>query len=302
MSMKVVEKIAVTAAALSADPRQAAAAARKIGIRGVLFDAVSPAFSVPDLSQTGRREFRQMLSANECELVGLRVDLGPKGLSSKSDVDQQLRRIEKAMEAAQGLNTPQLCIDLGPLPTPSRSQSITPKVSPELAGLIIIPTPSDVAPPEPDESQTPADVAYITHLDPIMIELGQRADRMGVMIAFRSELSSVAALERAILAARCPWFGVDIDPVALLRDSMDYDDFFSRVGPVAQHVRARDANAGSGHRTQPTVVGFGGVNWPHLLANLESTGFRGWITLDPVELQNRMAGAVEGAQYLRGLK
>ncbi len=300
--MKVAEKIAVTAASLSADPRQAAAAARKIGIRGVLFDAVSPAFSVPELSQTGRREFRHMLSASECELVGLRVDLGPKGLSPKSDVDQQLRQIDRAMEAAKGLSAPQLCVDLGPLPTPSKSQSIKPKVSPELAGLIIIPSPSDVALPEMDESQTPADVAFIAHLDPILIELGQRADRTGVMIAFRSELSSLAAVERTVLAARCPWFGIDLDPVALLRDSADYDDFFSRVGPIVQHVRSRDANAGSGHRTQPTVVGFGGVNWPHLLANLEASGFRGWITLDPVELQNRVAGAIEGAEYLRGLK
>jgi len=171
-----------------------------------------------------------------------------------------------------------------------------------MAGLIIIPTPGDVAPSEPDEAQSPADLAFIAHLDPVMAELGQRADRIGVMIAFRSELSSVVAVERTVLAARCPWFGIDIDPVALLRDSLDYDDFFSRVGPIVQHVRARDANAGSGHRTQPTVVGHGGVKWPHLLANLDASGFAGWITLDPVELQNRTAGAVEGAKYLRGMK
>jgi len=243
-----------------------------------------------------------MLSANECELVGLRVDLGAKGLSQKADVDQQLRRLERAMDAAKGLGTPQLCVDLGPLPTPSKHQIVKPKISPDLAGLILIPTPADVTPEVPDETQSPADVAFITHLDPIMAELGQWADRIGVMIAFRSELSSVAAVERTVTAARCPWFGIDIDPVALLRDSIDYDEFFSRVGPIAQHVRARDANAGSGHRTQPTVLGHGGVNWPHLLANLDASGFAGWITLDPVELQNRTAGAIEGAKYLRELK
>ena len=52
------KQVAVIAAALSTDARQAAALARSNGFAGLVFDAYSPALSIPDLSQTGRREFR----------------------------------------------------------------------------------------------------------------------------------------------------------------------------------------------------------------------------------------------------
>ena len=68
-------RIAVLANALSTDARQAATNARSMGFGGLLFEAYSPTFSLPDLSQTGRREFRQVLAAQEVQLVGLGADL-----------------------------------------------------------------------------------------------------------------------------------------------------------------------------------------------------------------------------------
>jgi sugar phosphate isomerase/epimerase len=297
-------RIGVVAAALSTDARQAPRLARQLGIDGLLFDAYAPALSLPELSQTGRREFRQVLASESRQLVGLRADVGPKGLAPGVDVDRILSLLTKAMEAAAGLQAPLLCTDLGPLPTPPAEPKPVKKVTQDMAGLILLPNPVEESSPAPAAPTTmsPADLALAAQVDAVLLELGARADRFGVTVALRSDLSPFAALERALTRAGCPWFGVDLDPVALLRDEWPVDEVLSRMGPLIRHVRGRDATKGAGGRTSPAVIGAGSTNWPELLSNLDASGYHGWITIDPMELPDRLGAATAGVKVLRGTR
>jgi sugar phosphate isomerase/epimerase len=143
------------------------------------------------------------------------------------------------------------------------------------------------------------DPVFVSQVDDALTELGRRADRYSIVIAFRSELSSLAALHRALQAADCPWFGVDLDPVSILRDQWSLDEVFSALGLMIRHVRARDAIAGSDNRSRPATVGQGGTDWSHLLSNLDAASYRAWITVDPTELPNRAAGAEAAIKILR---
>jgi sugar phosphate isomerase/epimerase len=175
------------------------------------------------------------------------------------------------------------------LPVPPRKEKPRPKVNPDEAGLIIIPTTS--TPKIEVAAEVPVDEGAWSHVDSVMAELGRRADRYGVWIALRSDLSSLAALERTIAAAACPWFAVDFDPVAVLRDEWPMDEAFSRLGQWIKHVRVRDAVAGMDRRTRPAPVGQGSVDWEQVRGNLEELGYSGWAVVDPTELQDRLAGA-----------
>ena len=294
--------LAVVATAVSQDPRLAPVRSRDAGFAGLLFDAYSPALNVPDLSDSGRREFRHLLSAQDQRLVGLRWDAGPKGIGPGADVDQVIERLDRVMEAAAGLTTPLVCADLGPLPEPPPDVKPKPKVTPGMAGLILLPTAADVAAAKEPEAQQsahrPPDPAFVSQVDAALVELGRRADRYNVTVAFRSELASFAALERALTQARCPWFGVDLDPVSVLRDDWDLDELFSRLGNVVRHVRARDAVRGADRRTKPAAVGRGNIDWGQLLGNLEGAGYVSWITVDPLELPDRAAAAGAARKHL----
>jgi sugar phosphate isomerase/epimerase len=138
-------------------------------------------------------------------------------------------------------------------------------------------------------------------VDPALSELGRRADRYGVMVALRGELSPLESLRRALTAAACPWFGVDLDPAALLREDQPAAHWFDRLGSLIRHVRGRDALLGENHRTRPTVIGKGSVDWRQLLRLLQDAGFTGWISIDPLELTDRRAGALAGLRYLRSI-
>jgi sugar phosphate isomerase/epimerase len=153
----------------------------------------------------------------------------------------------------------------------------------------------------PAVARTP-DPAFVSQVDAALVELGRMADRTSTVIAFRSELSSLAALERALRAADCPWFGVDLDPAAVLADAWDLDEVFSRLGALIRHVRGRDAVGGTGARTKPTAIGRGDTDWAHLLSNLSGADYAGWITVDPGELPDRQAAAAEAVRYLKSLR
>jgi sugar phosphate isomerase/epimerase len=294
--------LGVAASALSPDPRDAARAARSLGFRGVQLDAVTTALNVTDLSQTGRRELRHVLTSSDQHLIGLRAAVDANGLGPGADLDRLLAQFTKILEAAKGLSAPLVCLDIGALPEPPKIEQPRPQITPEQAGLIVIPTAS---PPPPAQESRPApgpDPALVAQVDSALFELGARADRVGVTVAFRSDLASYAAIERALAAARCPWFGLDLDPVAILRDEWSIDEIFSRLGPLIRHVRGRDAVVGADRRTRAAVVGAGSTRWDDLLGNLDAAGYRGWITVDPTELPDRPAAAASAAKHLRAAR
>jgi sugar phosphate isomerase/epimerase len=247
-----VARLGVVAPAMGDDIRVASRAARAAGFSGVQLDPRMGELDLLSLSQSGRRELISILRANELELIGLRLDLGAKGLAAGSDIDAGLDRIEKVLIAAAGLQCRLVCVDLGPPP-----------------------------------------------VDMALEELARRADRNGVAMAFRSELIGFKDLEFAAKTGDCPWFLVDLDPVAMLKDEWSEDEIFSRVGSKIGHVRGRDGILGSEKRTKATVIGKGSVEWREVMGRLDAAGYRGWITIDPVELQQRQAAAVMGAEMMR---
>jgi sugar phosphate isomerase/epimerase len=285
----------------SADPRIAARASRDLGFAGLQFDVASPGFDLLDLSGSGRREFRRIFTSQDQEVIGLRADLSGKGFSLGSDVDQVIARFDRVMEAAAGLSAPLVSIDLGPLPAPPVVDRPAPAIDALQSGLILLPESAKSPPPPPMRAAPPANPVFVDQVNGAMAELGRHADRYSVMLAFRSELASFEALKQVLKRADCPWFGIDLDAVALLKDDWDADAVFSELGPVVRHVRARDAVSGADRRTRPAVVGQGSVQWEAVIGNLKEADYRGWITLDLSDLTDRPGAARAGLKYLKSL-
>ncbi len=293
--------VSVVATAVAADLRSAPKAARTLGFSGLQLPMVFGNVDLRELSATGLREVRQLLASQQQRLVAIIVDIGPKGFGPGADIDHALKHLSDAMQAARGLAADMLTVDLGPLPQPAAEEKPAPKVAPGMAGLILLPTASEIAAvTRPEPPAATADSAFFSQVDAALMELGRTADRTGVTIALRSDLASFAAIEHALRAASCPWFGVDLDPVAMLRDVWAGDEIFSRLGEQIRHVRVRDAIGGAGGRTRPAVVGQGDTKWDELLARLEAAGYHGALTVDPTELPDRIGAAMSATKILGG--
>ena len=298
--------LGVVAAALAPDARSAPSRARAAGFSGLQFEAYGAGLDIPELSASGRREFLRVLSSQDQRLVGLRWEAGPAGIGPGADADRVLARLERVMESAAGLAAPLVCVDVGPLPEPPPGERPKPRVTQAQAGLILLPTgfgedKERDAREAADVKPQGADPAFVSQVDSVLAELGRRADRYGATVALRSDLSSLSSLARTLRRADCPWFGVDLDPVSILRDPWDVDEVFSRLGPLVRHVRGRDATRGADRRTKPAVVGRGNTDWERLLSNLDEAGYSGWVTVDPIELTDRAGAAAQARELLSKL-
>ncbi len=178
--------------------------ARQLKFSGVQFAGYSPSLDVPDLSASGRREFRNMVSGENVRLIGLTADLGPRGFGPGADVDRLLDRLDKLLEAAKGLAAPLLCVEVGPLPPPPPDDRPKPKVTPEMAGLLVLPDSSAfTAVPVPEStnlSRVPlaVDPAFAAQVDAALADLGQRADRYSVTVGSAATWRVSALSERAL--------------------------------------------------------------------------------------------------------
>jgi sugar phosphate isomerase/epimerase len=292
-------QLAVVAATLDAEPRAAIGRARSAGFAGVQLDWRSEQLDVTTLSNSGRRELRALLRSSDLGLVGLRIDLGNKGIGPDADVDAVLARLDRVLQAAVELGAPLVCVDLGPLPSPPQQLAAKPFTPQQEGGLIIIPSAAPAIAPV-RMAQDP-DPAIALGIGRALADLGERADRYSIAVAFRTELAGFDALHSALRAAGCPWFGIDLDPVAVLRDDWTIDEIFSRLGSMIRHVRGRDAILGAERRTRPAAIRRGSVQWDQLLRRLGEADYRGWITLDPLDLPDPPAAAIAGAASLRNL-
>ncbi len=252
-------------------------------------------FSLPDLSQSGRREFRHVFASHNQQITSLRIDCG------KSAFRQRPISISRCGGSNWVCSRRLVCLALccalilGCCPSRRSLPSPKPRIDALASGLIIIPTSTT---PEIQPQATPADAPFESSVDAALLELGRLADRYSVTVAFSTQLASFAAMDRALRKAGCPWFGIDLDPVSILRDRWEIADIFSVFGPFVRQVRGRDAVVGHDKRTQPAIVGKGNTHWRELLSLLDEAAYQGWIVVDPSDLPDRASGATAAHKHL----
>src|SRR5258706_13011678 len=132
-------KFSVMASALTDDLRNVPRLARSAGFEGVVFDANSPRLNLAELSGSGKRDFRHLISAQDQQLAALSVDIGAKGIDLGADVDRVIARLDTSMDTAIALGTKLICVDLGPLPAPPLRPKPQKKITADETGLIFVP-------------------------------------------------------------------------------------------------------------------------------------------------------------------
>src|SRR5947209_925349 len=107
-------KIGIRLESLGLPLRKALAEASRLGVGGVQIDAVGDL--TPDaLSQTGRREFRNLLRGYSVELTALSCPLR-RGLDTAENQEPRLDHVRKVMTLAYDLGPRVVVIEAGQVP------------------------------------------------------------------------------------------------------------------------------------------------------------------------------------------
>jgi len=294
-------RIGLLASTFSADLRQVALSSRLMGANGLLFDAFAGPLHLTKLSATGRREVRQILAGQDQAMVGLQADIGGIGLNIGADVDRIVAQFKQMLETAAGLVSPLVCVDIGPLPEPAIIKKPRPDITPAMAGRILLADLNLSTPVADEPLGPPPDPRFVAQVHDALVAVGALADRYNVVVAWRSGLSSFAALHDALHRVACPWFGIDLDPTCLQDDTRPADQIFTSVGPLIRHVRVRDALKGSTGRSKPAPIGKGNVPWQTFMQNLNDADYAGWLTVDATDQPTRPESAEKAITFLKNL-
>jgi sugar phosphate isomerase/epimerase len=256
-------KIGIHLECLGLPLRQALSQAQRLGVGGVQVDAQGD-LAPNALTQTGRREFRNLLRAHNLELTALGCSLR-RGLDSAEDQQPRLEHVRKVMA---------LSFDLGP------------RVVVVQAGAV------------PDDLDSPRGRLLKEALD----DLGPYGDRTGVRLALETGLESGAALAAFLKRFDAGSLGANLDPANLLLHGFDPYEAVRDLGALIVHSHAHDARRASASRTaQEVPVGHGDIDWLRYLEALEEVEYRGWLTVEREQGDNRLADVAASVAFLRRL-
>ena len=256
-------KIGIRLESLGVPLRRGLLEAQRLGVTGVQVDAVGD-LSPNVLSQTGRREFRNLLRAHNLELTALGCPLR-HGLDVVEGQEARIEHVRKVMS---------LSFDLGP-----RSVIVQ-------AGRL------------PDKPDAPG----AGRMTEALLALGHHGDRVGTVLALETGLESGEAIREFLAPLDTGGLGVNFDPANLLVNGFDpYESVRSLHGRIV-HAHAKDARvAGASRVAREVPLGHGDLEWMRLLGDFEEIEYRGWLTIEQEVGDNRLADVANGVAFLRRL-
>jgi len=243
--------------------RRALAEAAKLGVAGVQVDAGGD-LSPQQLSQTGRREFRNLLRSHNLELTALGCPLR-RGLDVAENQQPRLEHIRNVMT---------LSADLGPR-------------------LVIV-----EAGKVPEETDLPR----TTLLSESLRNLGTHGDRTGTTLALETGLESGQTLNAFLARFDTGSLGANFDPANLLLHDFDPYASLRALNRRVVHAHAREARQSGASRTaQEVPLGHGDLDWLMLVAVLAEIEYGGFLTIERQTGDDRLADVSNGVAFLRRL-
>jgi sugar phosphate isomerase/epimerase len=255
-------KIGVRLESLGLPLRRALAQVEGLGVGGVQVDAAGD-LAPNRLTETGRRDFRNLLRAHNLELTALGCPLR-RGLDVAEDQEPRLEHVRKVMSLSYDLGARRVIVEAGKVPA---------------------------------EDDTSPRAKLLTEA---LTALGQHGDRIGVVLALESGLDSGAMLRAYLDRFDTGSLGVNFDPANMLLNGHNVLESVRALHGKIVHTHAKDARAGRASRpAQEVPLGHGDIDWMAYLAALEEIEYRGWLTIERETGDDRLADITAAVSFLR---
>jgi sugar phosphate isomerase/epimerase len=238
--------------------RRALEQAERLGVAGVQVDAVGD-LATRSLSQTGRREFKNLLRTHNLELTALGCPLR-HGLDHSENLEPRIDHIRQTMQLAFDLGPRRVLIQAGKIPTKEDDlvlhEALTAlgQFGDRIGCLLALETGLE-------PGQTLND--YLNRFD--TGSLGVNLDPANLMMH-------------------------DFDPIESAR-SLGSKVIYSQAKDVRRFGPSRTA--------QEVPLGHGDIDWMAYLSVLEEVEYRGWISVVRDSGDNRIADVAGGVAFLK---
>lgn len=205
-----------------------------------------------NLSQSGRREVRHLLSSHNLELSALFCPLR-HGLDVAENQQQRIDFVRQVMTLAYDLGPRLVTVQAGKMPE------------------------------KPDDPTFP-------RMRDALEALGRHGDRTGVRLALEAGLESADVLVAFLGRFDSGSLGVHFNPGTLLVNGHDPHEAARLFRDRLFHADAQDARRVSPNRSATVPVGHGDIDWMALLGTLEEVEYRGGMDVLGDDISELAAG------------
>lgn len=256
-------KIGVVLESVGKPFRAALPLVAQMGLQGVQFDAVGD-FHPDQLTQTGRREVRHLVTMHHLEMAALNCPLR-YGLDIQEQYEGRIQHVKKVMQLAFDLGTRLAIVAAG---------------------------------------EVPADEKSVAHalLQNSLLELGRHGDQIGVRLALEAGYEPPELLKAFLGGMNTGGLAVNVDPALVVLQRRNPAALVRELSSWVVHVNARDARPGRADRAGNEVpLGAGHVEWMAFLSALEEIGYHGWLTIKRGPTLDPLADLKAAVGFLRTL-
>ncbi len=254
-------KIGVSLSAMALPLRQALVQASRMGVAGVQMDSVGD-LSPERLTDTGRRELRNLLKTHNLELTALNCPLR-HGIDVFENQEARIEHIRRVMA---------LAFELGPR-------------------VVIVQCPK--IPGDLEETRGKL-------LRDALLAFGLYGDRIGSTLALEIGFDAGESVRDYLNKFDVGSLGVNYDPANLMLHGHDPIKNLLPLQGKILHVHARDVRKTSVSQSAAEVpLGAGDIEWMGLCGTLAAIEYRGWIVVDRETGDQRIADLAAGVKFLR---
>jgi sugar phosphate isomerase/epimerase len=216
------------------------------------------------LSETGIREFKNLLRSHDLELTALGCPLR-RGLDTPEDQQPRIEHVKRVLTLSFELGARIVIVEAGHLPI------------------------------NDDDQRLP----YLTES---LTALGRHADRVGATLALQTGLEAGEKVRSFLDRFETGGLGVNLDGANILLHGNDPYIAIRALAHRIVHAQARDARPASSSRAaQEVPLGHGDIDWLQLLAVLEEVEYRRWLVIARDTGDQRPADIAAGVGFLRRL-
>lgn len=236
--------------------------AEQMAVAGVELDALNE-IRATEFSDSGRRQFLHSLSERGLAVSSLFLPLR-RSLYDRDQLDGRIDAIKCTMQFAYEL----------------KSKTVTGRI-----GRV----------PEDHDSE-----AYAT-LVAVLNDIARHANQVGAVFCITPSGDSPVTLTELLSRIDQGPIGVKIDPAAIVTSGQNAVKTFVTLMDFVQQIQIRDAVSDINGEPLETPVGRGEVVWDEFLATIHEADFRGWLTVERRQGDDRILDMTRAVKFVRNL-
>lgn len=255
-------RIAVATRCLSLPVKEAPRAAARLGAKGIQLDARDE-LKPGDLTETGRRQLLHALGELGLSVASLAFPTR-RSFYDEEHLDARVAATKRAMDEAWNLRAAVVTARVGKVPADKDSAAY---------GL----------------------------LQEVLGDLARHANQVGATLAITPTHDSPEALAELIGSVKTGPLGIDFDPAVFVMAGHNSADALRTLHEFVLHFTARDAIRDVDAGGVEVAIGRGEVEWVELLPLLDEIDYRGWVTVNRTQGDDRAGDVSRGVQYLKNV-